>query len=63
MPDLLDAAQDLELMQRQQAIDTARRVTPVAVATGNCLHCDAPVQAPRRWCNRECAERWERENR
>lgn len=29
-------------------------------ATGRCLNCDEPVEHPRRWCNNECREDWER---
>lgn len=62
MSDLFDAASELEEFQRQRAITDARRAQPAAVATGYCLDCGEPVAAPRRWCNRECAERWERDN-
>lgn len=27
---------------------------------GCCLNCDAPLEAPRRWCDKDCMEDWER---
>lgn len=31
--------------------------------TGKCLFCDEQVEAPKRWCDAECRDQWERRQR
>jgi hypothetical protein len=47
----------------------SRRDEPNATYTGYCLFCDEPieplalsgVEVPRRWCNAQCRDDWEKE--
>lgn len=34
-----------------------------AVFTGLCLNCEVAVDYPRRWCNADCRDDWEKENK
>lgn len=62
--DVIDRAQLLDDMARQDAIRTAVRAQPPTPGpTGYCLHCEDPVESGRRWCCRECAAAWEREHK
>lgn len=52
----------------QQHIDAelahlvARRRAEAPAATGFCLHCGAVVDPPRRWCDADCRDDWQREH-
>lgn len=39
----------------------SHRDEPNAHYTGYCLFCDEPVDHPRRWCNAQCRDDWEKE--
>lgn len=53
-----DRATEQEEMARQAALIVRHRVGPVW--TGFCLWCGEPTAKPRRWCDAECREEWER---
>jgi uncharacterized OB-fold protein len=40
----------------------ARRRTEAPAATGFCLNCGAVVEPPRRWCDADCRDDWQREH-
>lgn len=61
MPDLFDDASNLEEFHRAKAIERARTAPAGPKATGRCLYCNKHVEAERRWCDKYCAEHWERE--
>lgn len=42
---------------------TMRRQPPSPKSTGYCLHCGAVVERGARWCNPDCRDDWEREER
>jgi predicted nucleic acid-binding Zn ribbon protein len=59
MPDLADAAQQLDDVVIDQIEMIRARSTVLEVqATGFCLSCDAEVSNDSRWCNAECRDRW-----
>lgn len=58
--DDIDRAQGQETMQREAAIQTARNYTGTKLQhTGECHHCEAPVEAPKLFCDGKCAKRYE----
>lgn len=60
MADDIDNANELVELSLERAIRKSKESKPVATATGSCLWCEEPVEPPRRWCNRECCELWEK---
>lgn len=57
-----NAEQTTELF-RQSKLDECRReaaVDPAALWTGRCWNCEEPVDKPRRWCDAECRDEWEK---
>lgn len=40
----------------------SRDTTPGPEYVGYCLNCREYVDPPRRWCDRECRDMWERDN-
>lgn len=61
-----EADQTQVKMEVQDAMRLAeiRARGPEAQGCGACLWCDAPLQSPRRWCNADCRDAWQRtENR
>ena len=57
--DEADAAQEkMEFEERMRRM--LRRSVPEAFATGACLHCSDPVEAPIRWCSAPCRNEWQR---
>lgn len=62
--DEVDHANELAEMSLQHAIHMARKSGPlVPQGTGECLYCAEDLSADRRWCDRECAEAYEAEQR
>ncbi len=53
-----DIASETEQLLRDDALRARRPEAPAY--TGRCFWCDAPVAAPRRWCDAECRDEWER---
>ena len=62
MSDGVDNAQVIIELFTEVARYCSRRDEPNVIATGFCLHCDEPVESPRRWCDAECRDNWEKEN-
>lgn len=64
MADELDLAEETAATILQAQIEYARRQQETTNATGFCLFCDAPITEPgRRWCDAECRNDWELENK
>lgn len=61
MSDNLDIAAEREEIDRNIAMATKRPVGPEP--TGECLHCGEAVEDPRRWCNSDCRDAWEKGQR
>ena len=53
-----DVASETERLLREDALQLRRPVGPPP--TGACFWCDAIVPFPRRWCDAECRDEWER---
>jgi len=58
--DPIDAASEHEAMLLAVACTYRRPEGPRG--TGLCLSCGEPVESPRRWCDAECRDQWEKEN-
>lgn len=56
--DPLDIAQEVELRQLEAALTVRKPEAPQF--TGACLFCEEPVEPPKRWCNPECRDLWEK---
>ncbi len=62
MADIADIANDRADTILDAAFHNHRAsIQPPAAATGKCLFCEEPVDAPRRWCDNDCRDGWERE--
>lgn len=61
MADEMDRAQAQEERMREAALMQRRPAAPAA--TGACLHCDEPLAAGRRWCDVQCRDDWQRDQR
>lgn len=61
MSDAADRAAELEERARADALaDMANESQDGPKATGYCLNCEAQLSPPRRWCDVECRDEWER---
>lgn len=63
MPDIADKANDLVAMNEELALKEVRSRKPKAEFTGYCLSCHEVVEQPRRWCDADCRDLWERTNK
>jgi hypothetical protein len=57
---------DADITQERQEKEEElmrRRPRPLIEATGVCLNCEAPLAEGRRWCNADCRDDWERQQR
>lgn len=61
--DIADQAAYTIELATEQAIEAARQSHSSAVYTGRCLYCRAPTEEGRRWCDSDCRDDWERNNR
>jgi hypothetical protein len=59
MPDMFDAASELEDLERAAAIAAVMKHAPAAEATGACLFCDEVLPEGRRFCGPECRDAFE----
>lgn len=60
--DELDIASELEMEQREAAIEEARKPPEHAPKyTGVCVLCQEALPSPRRFCDAFCRDRWEGE--
>ncbi len=51
----------MEIMSKAN-LSHSHRYVPTALAIGECLFCEAPLQPGKRWCDAECRDDWEKEN-
>ena len=64
MADQFDRASDLEELDRQSAINLQQKqARPAAYAVGHCLYCYEPLPVGYRWCDSECRDDWEKEQK
>lgn len=62
MSDIIDNANDLVELTDSLAVKAIRNnLKPVAEYTGECLYCGEDVPSPRRWCDADCRDGWEKE--
>lgn len=58
----MDDADLTQMREETQAALLAKHkpeLKPDAVATGECLWCEAIIQPNRRWCDADCRDSWE----
>ena len=61
--DLYDQAQELDMLQRDASIAQARQAPTGSPAyTGHCAFCAVSLPSPKRFCDADCRDGWEREN-
>lgn len=60
MADQVDVANDWNSLHNDMLVKAARSKPLEVEATGACLFCEEPVEAPKRWCDAECRNEWER---
>lgn len=58
MADDVDLMQDREQIFLDQQLKVRKPEGPQA--TGKCLTCETPVEAPRRWCDADCRDDYDR---
>ena len=65
MDELDKTSRDLETLTNAALDEISRKANQKEVnATGKCLYCEEPLNIPgQRWCNAECRDRWEKENK
>lgn len=64
MADQFDLASEYEELERLSCLNKLKSDNqPKAEATGCCLYCEEPLPEGRRWCNAECRDEWEKEQR
>lgn len=61
--DILDIAKEVEEKGLSIAIKSALEQKTVIMATGKCLCCDEPLAPDLRWCDKECLDDWEKEQK
>ena len=64
MSDIIDNANDLVALAEDTALKNIRaNLKPEAEFTGECLWCAELVEAPKRWCDADCRDLWERDKK
>ena len=63
MSDIIDEAnnQAQKVLDRQIALSRGEALNVFPNTSGVCWECNAPIHDGRRWCNKECAERAEKD--
>lgn len=61
MADEIDRANDQA--ERYLSVSRRLRLPEGPAPTGTCHHCDKPVAEGRRWCDSDCRDGWQREQR
>ena len=61
MADEIDQANDQA--ERHLSVSMRLRMPAGPEANGECHHCGSPVAPGLRWCDRECRDGWQREQR
>lgn len=60
MADEIDVANENTAIQTDMAIQNIRNSIKPIIYVGYCLTCGEDVPAPRRWCDAECRDGYER---
>ena len=64
MSDIIDKANDLVEQTDLFALRAIREnLKPEAEFTGECLWCSEAVEAPKRWCDADCRNDWEKDKK
>jgi hypothetical protein len=61
MADDVDLAQIVSDMYIKIGLQNSKTAPPVAIATGECLFCEAHLPPGVRWCGAECRDDWQAE--
>lgn len=61
MADDADRASEHDERLLSASVAAVRARTACALYTGQCLNCEEFIPAPKRWCDADCRDRWERE--
>jgi len=61
MADIIDKANDTA--EFLHTVSLKNKAKPGPQPTGRCLNCEEPLPFPERWCDNECREDWEKEQR
>ncbi len=62
MADAADRASEVEQLLIDAALST-RPSPKLVLGCGRCLHCDEPIDPPRRWCDAGCRDDYEKAQR
>lgn len=58
-----DADITQERQERELDLFLRERRAPLIQATGVCLNCNTPLKGERRWCDADCRDDWERQQK
>lgn len=57
--DTADFAAALEAAHISKSLHLARLNADSPVAVGECLFCETPIPQPHRWCDSQCRDEWQ----
>lgn len=60
MADIIDRANDEVERQLENKIKSIRNESPSAKYVGYCLTCGEELSPPRRWCDKDCCDEFNR---
>lgn len=63
MADIIDDANATADLFLALALRKTQQCAPVAKGIGMCLHCATVLADDRRWCDAQCRDDWEKEQR
>lgn len=65
MPDIIDKGNETADFFLDKALQERKRIAKVATphGVGMCLNCGAEVDGDRRWCDADCRDQWQQDNR
>ena len=64
MSDIIDDANNLVALAEDTALKNIRaNLKPEAEFTGECLWCSEEVISPKRWCDADCRNDWEKDKK
>ena len=61
MADILDQADVCMEYALKDALTKSKMPEPTKTYTGYCWFCESPLEAPKRWCDAECRDNWQKE--